>query len=377
MIKRAMYYVVVFLLIFALSIVFDTDASAWDDVSAKAAIVIDTDSKAILYEKNINERLPMASTTKIMTALLALENPYVDVEFTVDSDAIRVEGSSMGLHDGDVVTLRQLAYGLLLASGNDAANAAAVAMASNIPMFADMMNERAKMLELRNTNFTNPSGLHDENHYTTAYDLAMLGIAAIANREFRSISSQTNMQTQVPRGTFWLTNHNKMLRYYKGTIGIKTGFTKASGRCLVTAAEKDGVTLVAVTLDAPDDWSDHRKMLDYAFSRVESKTYEVTLPMTSLPVDGGERDKVYITYKSELAVTLMKNSANVVNINTSLPEIVTAPVRAGDVLGNIELIIDGKVRANSAVIAIEDVLREQEKPTLWERIGELFKWQKR
>ena len=180
----------------------------------------------------------MASTTKIMTALLTLEQGGLDDYFQVDSDAIRVEGSSMGLQEGDSVSLRALAYGMLLASGNDGANAAAVRIAGSIPAFVERMNARAAEIGMADTRFATPSGLDDPGHYSTAYDMALLAREALQSPLFAEICAQSKAVVQYgnPPYNRWLTNHNRLLREYPGTIGVKTGFTKASGRCQIGRA---------------------------------------------------------------------------------------------------------------------------------------------
>ena len=226
-------------------------AAELPQVSAQSAVVLHMDSGEILYEKNAREQRAMASTTKIMTALLtleaaALENPEVEIT----QEMVLVEGSSMGLRAGDRLTLRDLAAGMLLASGNDAANAAAIAVGGSVEKFVARMNQRAGELDLSDTHFETPSGLDGENHYSTALDMAKLGIAAMSNPDFAEIAGSQSMQVRFlsPEKTVTYQNHNKLLGRYEGCTGVKTGFTKKAGRCLVSAAERDGVRLVAVTL---------------------------------------------------------------------------------------------------------------------------------
>ena len=237
-------------------------------LSAKAAILIDAQTGTVIAEKNEKQRLPMASTTKIMSALLLLESGGLDTPFRVDNEAIMVEGSSMGLCEDDIVTKRALCYGMLLPSGNDAANQTAVTLAGSTEKFAEMMNQRAEKIGLKDTNFVTPSGLHNENHYSTAYDMAMLTREALRNDDFREIcgTKRAKLKFGNPPYERWLVNTNKLLTMYDCCIGVKTGFTDEAGRCLVSAAEKNGVTLICVTLNASDDWNDHKKMYDYGFS---------------------------------------------------------------------------------------------------------------
>jgi len=249
-------------------------------ISAQAYLTMEASTGRVIAAQNADEPRPIASTTKILSALLTLEAGALDEPFTVDPNAILVEGSSMGLQTGDIVTLRTLAQGMLLASGNDAANAAAVRICGNIPDFAKRMNERARQLGMTHSSFVTPSGLDAEGHVSTAYDMALLARAAIANPDFLSICRETSMKLSYGNPPYdrWLRNHNKLLNEYEGCIGVKTGFTKKAGRCLVSAATRDGITVICVTLDAPDDWADHKTLLDGAFAALQS----VTLPTDAI-----------------------------------------------------------------------------------------------
>ena len=252
------------LLIFSLLI---TQNAIAVDLSARAAALIDGKSGKVLFEKNKDERLPMASTTKIMTGLLACESKKMKKVVTVSPVASGTEGSSLWLEPGEKQTLENLTYGLMLRSGNDAAVAIAEYLGGSTEAFALMMNERAKKIGVQNTGFQNPNGLDAEGHFTTAYDLALISREAMKNKKFRKIVS-TKSKTIPWESSEWdrsLTNHNKMLWRYEGCNGIKTGFTKKSGRCLVTSAKRGKTELICVTLNAPDDWNDHTKMLDYGF----------------------------------------------------------------------------------------------------------------
>lgn len=262
------------LLIFSLLI---TQNAIAVDLSARAAALIDGKSGKVLFEKNKDERLPMASTTKIMTGLLACESKKMKKIVTVSPVASGTEGSSLWLEPGEKQTLENLTYGLMLRSGNDAAVAIAEYLGGSTEAFALMMNERAKKIGVQNTGFQNPNGLDAEGHFTTAYDLALISREAMKNKKFRKIVSTKN-KTIPWESSEWdrsLTNHNKMLWRYEGCNGIKTGFTKKSGRCLVTSAKRGKMELICVTLNAPDDWNDHTKMLDYGFETLgtaEEKT---------------------------------------------------------------------------------------------------------
>ena len=242
------------------------------DVSAASAIVMETTARRVLYAKNADARLPMASTTKIMTALLAVESGQWDREITVTAEMLKTEGSSIYLQEGDVLTLESLVLGLMLESGNDAALTIAIALAGSEAEFAAQMNRRAAELGMTGTHFVTASGLDDDEHYTTARDMALLACAAMDNPVLEGVAARTQATVDIggkqPRKRTF-TNHNRLLKEMDGCIGVKTGFTKKSGRCLVSCCQRDGIRVVTVTLKAPDDWRDHVYLTDFAFTQVE------------------------------------------------------------------------------------------------------------
>lgn len=231
-------------------------------ISAKHAIVMDADTGNVLYAENENGRARIASTTKIMTALLVLENMDPTREITVPAEACGIEGSSLYLRPNECLTVRELLYGLMMHSGNDAAAALALCCAGCTEDFVAQMNAKARELGLNDTHFANPSGLDDPQNYSTAHDLARLTAYALQNDEFLRIVSTKSIQI----GTRSLQNHNRLLRTLDGAIGVKTGYTKAAGRILVSAAERNGRRLIVVTLNDPDDWRDHARLYDECFA---------------------------------------------------------------------------------------------------------------
>ena len=239
-------------------------------LSAAAAILMDADSGEVLYEKDAGRRMRIASTTKIMTALVVLEHARLTDTVTVTNDHM-VEGSSMYLKPGEVVTVEELLYGLMLCSGNDAALALADCC-GGLDAFVQAMNEKAAALGMKDTSFANPNGLDDENHYSTARDMAVLAAYAAENPTFRRICS-TKTATVGGRS---MTNHNKLLRQIEGCIGMKTGYTKAAGRTLVSCAERQGRRLVAVTLCDGNDWADHKTLYEMGFAAYETNNTEET-----------------------------------------------------------------------------------------------------
>ena len=236
-------------------------------VSARAAVVIDADTGETLFEQNADSRLPMASTTKIMTALVALGEGDLDRVYTVKPEYAAVEGSSMYLKAGETLSLQDTLYGLMLASGNDAAVAIA-GECGGMTAFVGKMNAKAAELGLTDTHFDNPNGLPSDTHYTTAHELAKITAAALKDPVFRQIVSTKSCTVSGHA----LSNHNRLLSMYDGAIGVKTGFTRAAGRCLVSAAERNGRTIIAVTLNDPNDWNDHREMLDAGFAQYSEVT---------------------------------------------------------------------------------------------------------
>jgi len=341
-------------------------------VSAQSAILISGDDGTVIFEKNAHERLAMASTTKIMTALLTLEeaeragDPVIDIT----EEMVRVEGSSMGLQAGNRLTLTNLTSGMLLASGNDAANAAALYLGESQEGFAKLMNARAREIGMEETNFVTPSGLDDDEHYSTAYDMALLGREAMMNDEFARIAGSSALQVEFiePEQRVSYTNHNKLLRIYDGCIGIKTGFTKKAGRTLVSAARREGTTLIAVTLNAPDDWDDHTAMFDYGFETV--KTVQMggeALPET-LPVAGSDKQGVTLRMGQRLSMTLPIEQAQGVESRVLLPRFLYAPVLAGERVGRVQYLMGGEEIYSVPIIASEEAgALELPERSGWER----------
>ena len=235
--------------------------AAGTDNAAQAAIVVHPETGTVLYEKNADARLGIASTTKIMTALVVLEHCALDESVEILPEYTAVEGSSMYLRAGETYTVEELLYGMMLVSGNDAAVALACHTAGSVQAFANMMNDKARTLGMTGSAFQNPSGLDAEGQYSTARDMAALTCAAMANDTFCTIVATE----RVTIGGQTLVNHNRLLRCYDGAIGVKTGYTKASGRALVSCAQRGATRFVCVTLSDPDDWNDHTRLLDWAF----------------------------------------------------------------------------------------------------------------
>lgn len=312
-------------------------------ISAKAYILIEASTGRVLAASREHDRLPIASTTKIMTALLALEEPDPDEVFTVDAAAIRVEGTSMGLREGDQASLSALACGMLLSSGNDAANAAAVRIAGSVEAFADRMNERAAAMGMADSHFVTPSGLHDEDHYSTAADMATLARYALQNPRFAAICSQPGLRVEYGNPPFgrWLKNHNRLLAAYPGCIGVKTGFTKKAGRCLVSAARRDGATLICVTLNDPDDWRDHAALLDYGFAQLRPTSLMPDLSRIRLRIVGGNRDALPVKALEDGTAWVTEEQKAQLEQVVLLEPFYYAPIREGEVVGQVVYYYEG------------------------------------
>ncbi len=305
--------------------------------SARGAVLMEAISGEVVFGQNENARLSMASTTKIMTALVALERLPLDTSVTITEASVGIEGSSIYLTAGETLTLEELLYALMLESANDAAVAIAVAVAGDVSGFAALMNEKATALGLTDTQFVNPHGLDAEGHYTTAKELALIARAALANEDFRRIcaTERKTIPLRGDEGVRLLLNHNKLLKSYDGCIGVKTGFTKKTGRCLVSAAERDGVTLIAVTLGAPDDWRDHTAMLDYGFELFESVTLcEPGFYKAPLPLVSGEQEYVMVENTDAYAVVLPRNHGRILCV-VERRRFDFAPVAQGDEIGRL------------------------------------------
>lgn len=326
------------------------------EISAKSAVVISADTGEIVYSENSGEKLPMASTTKIMSALLCLESGDLYEPFVVDSEAIKVEGSSMGLQEGDIVTKYALACGMLLPSGNDGANAAAVKIAGSIENFAEMMNDRAKKLGLKKTYFVTPSGLEGEGHGSTAEDMAILTAEALKNDLFREICSSAAMKLEYgnPPYTRWLKNTNKLLTMYDGVYGVKTGFTDEAGRCLVSACEREGKRLICVTLNAPDDWNDHIKLYENCFKKVKNEKLCIPCEMY-VRLAGSYKDVLPVTVGEDIAdFTVFQRDTADFTYTVASPPFVYAPVKAGDMAAELIVSDNGRELERIPLYAAED-----------------------
>ena len=333
-------------------------------ISAEKAIVIDADTGRVLFERRSQERSLIASTTKIMTALVVCEQCNVLDRVRIPEEAVGIEGSSMYLRAGEILTVQELLYGLMLSSGNDAAVALAIYCGGNEESFVQLMNDKAELLGLENTHFENPHGLDSPNHYSTAADLAKLAAYAMKNPVF----AQTVSTKTVTIGERTLTNHNKLLWRLEGAEGIKTGYTKAAGRILVSSACRDGRRLVAVTIQAGDDWNDHCTLLENAFSRY---TPQVLITqgdvLGSLEVAGGDAPAVEILAGEDYCCPVASDEQ--VTVKLSGGGFVFPPVEAGTDAGYAYIFIDNAPVGKIPVVFAADVGQQKSgQKTMLERI---------
>lgn len=320
---------------------------------------MDVNSGRLLFGKNQHQRLPMASTTKIMTAILAIESGRLDELVTVTSTAVKVEPSSIWLVAGEKISLLHLVYGLMLRSGNDAACAIAEHLAGSVAAFAEMMNQKARELGMLNTNFVNPHGLPDPDHYTTAHDLGKLSTHALRNRQFSAIVSTTRFAIPCEdQGTtrIW-HNKNRLLQTYPGADGVKTGWTRAAGHCLVASANRNGQRLVAVVLNSPDDWGETALLLDHGFANyrsigvVSSGQY-----LRTVEVEKGYPRYIGAVVADDFCWPVAQGEALELRYLVQLVQPLTAPLSKGDCIGYLRIISDNETVAALEIIADQEVV---------------------
>ena len=373
--KTAVFLITVFLLQF----VFGLSVSASPEVSAKSAVVIDARSGKILYAKDAHSPRGMASTTKIMTALVALENSALDRLVSVDPRACGVEGSSVYLFENEKITMESLLYALMLQSANDAAEAIAYAICDEMEDFVALMNQKANEMGLVSTHFDNPHGLDGETHYTTAYELALIAAKALENETFAEIVSTVKKTIPLHNGeaTRLLVNHNRLLKEYDDIIGVKTGYTKKCGRTLVSAAQREGVRLICVTLDDGNDWADHRNLLDYGFSLYKENTIANTGEFSyTVPVCGAEQPFICVKNQEPLLAVLPNNHGEITTV-TELPRFLYAGIEKGTAVGKIIFYADGVKIGEALLYAQESAPIHRKEKNFWKIIFSFLSERKR
>lgn len=333
-------------------------------LSAQKAIMLDATTGRTLYEKRSDEKSLIASTTKIMTALVVCQQCNVLDRVKIPKDAVGIEGSSMYLTEGEVLSVQELLYGLMLCSGNDAAVALAIYCGGTVEGFAQLMNDKARSLDLKNTHFVNPHGLDHPEHYSTARDLASLAAYAMEDPVFR----QTVSAKTVRIGDRTITNHNRLLWQVEGADGVKTGFTKSAGRILVSSAVRNGRRLVVVTIDDGDDWRDHAALYRQGFSQYDLvKIVEKGESMAAIQVANGESPKVRLLAAEDFSYSLAQNEK--VEIRISNKGFAYAPIRENADAGVAYICLNGRVIGKVRLVYGETIHEMKvKKPSFWERI---------
>ena len=333
-------------------------------VSARRAYAVDAVSGRVLYEKNPTEQSLIASTTKIMTALIVCEQCNVLDRMRIPKEAVGIEGSSMYLKEGEILTLQELLYGLMLSSGNDAAVALAIYCGGTVEGFAELMNDKARNLGLTGTHFENPNGLDSPGHYSTAKDLGTLAAYAMENPIFCKTVSAKNVRV----GQRYLTNHNKLLWRVEGADGVKTGFTKAAGRILVSSATRDGRRIIAVTIDDPSDWADHAALLEEGFSRYEMRRIVSWGDRVgAVEVVGGEKRRVEVLAAEDFDYPVAPEERPCLALPG--PGFVYAPAVEGADAGIVYALIEGKAVGKIPVVYGATIEQEQtEERSFWQKL---------
>ena len=338
--------------------------------SAAACVIIDAESGRILLSHNAESPLPMASTTKVMTALLAIEGGNLDAPVTCSRSAFGVPGTSIYLAEGETLTLREMLYGLMLASGNDAAIAIAEHIGGTVEEFCRMMTARARELGCTNTVFLTPHGLPCEGHYTTAHDLALIAREAMLHPVFREIvgTSRATIPWEGRNYDRVLNNKNKLLTTYEGATGIKTGYTKKAGRCLVFGAERNGLEIIGAVLNCPDWFNEAARLMDLAFERYEAVTMLTAGDLAAtLPVNYSAGRTVDAVLSADLTGVAAKGTLPQVELD--LPDTLQAPIYTNQIIGTARLTAGGITIAEVPIIAATDIARD-DFPARW-----LMYWQ--
>lgn len=349
-------------------------------VTAKAAVVIEAETGKVLFEKNAYERKYPASTTKILTLITALENSNLDDLVTTSENASGTEGSSLWLSQGEKLTMRDMLYGIMLVSGNDATVAVAEHIAGSVNNFAKLMNKKAKSIGAKNSNFVNTSGLPDENHYTTAYDLAIITAYGYKNPVFSEIVS-TQHRVMPWEGKPYnrdLYNENRLLYYYDGANGVKTGYTEAAGRCLVSAAKRSGVQLIAVVLDSEQLWDDSTRLLDYGFSRLKPVTmFHKGEVLKTVRLTSGKKEYVRLVAENDAIVPLVEEEKDKVRMVINAPNQLDKTVNKDEVIGEAVIYYENRPIKTVNLVAEETVYRKSLFKTiigtLWSLINIVFR----
>lgn len=356
--KRVIIFIILYLFIF--------NRSTWGanppNIGAKAGILMDVNSCRVLYKKNIYEKRPMASTTKIMTAIIALENGDLDEIITISKKAASTEGSSIWLEPGERLTLEELLYGLMLNSGNDAAVAIAEHIGGSVEGFSKLMNNKAREIGAINTNFTNPHGLPDDRHYTTVFDLALIARYALTNPDFKKIVS-TQKKTITWYGKEWdrqLYNKNKLLWQFEGADGIKTGYTRKAGRCLVASATRNHWQLLSVVLASPSIFDESKALLEYGFNNYTPvQIINKEKSVKTVKVKDGTDDTLWAFSKRDIIIPLSETEKDEILTLVETPDYIIAPIKEGQVIGQIKVMLNGEILGIAPLVAQKDIFKKK------------------
>lgn len=322
------------------------------EIPARAYLVMNLDSGEVLESENLDEPMPMASTTKIMTCILALEHLNLDEEITVQDDWVKIEGSTLGLRGGYTLTVYDLLVGMMLRSGNDAANTVAYLVSGSVPDFVKLMNQKAADLAMLHTSFASPSGLPNAYHYSTVRDMATLAKYALDNDTFVNICSMDSATISVSGENWSVHNTNKLLGTYDGAIGIKTGFTNLAGKCLISAVYRPQGKYLCVTFNCADHFTYHAQVYNTIFENLVQFNSSLPHLGQSVPVIGGQSDKVWVN-SVDLGFIFTKQPTLV---GVYLPSFLYAPIKEGDVIGFEEYRVQGTVQTvKRQIVATEDI----------------------
>lgn len=318
------------------------------EISAESTVVIDGTTGEILFEKNKDEQRSIASTTKILTAYIACLSGKLDDIITVTDEMVNTTGTSLGLRAGDKISVYDATVGMMLCSGNDAANSVALYLSGSFEKFADLMNKTASDLKMRNSYFVTPSGLDEANHHSTAYDMAVLTLNALNNKIFSEICCEKSKIIRINGKEQTIYNHNKLLSYIDGCVGVKTGFTEKAGRCLVSAVKKNETVLICVTLNDPDDWNDHISLYDECFKKYESIKVENNVKIN---VVGGSSDYLNATYSGNVFVLNKQN----ISVEIYHFPFLYEPIKNGDKIGFVVIKYKEKEISKLPLTATENI----------------------
>ena len=355
--KKTLIFVTILSII--LFLFFSPRDIAYASISARGMVLIDANTTRILYSHNEAEQMPMASTTKIVTAITVLENcNNLDEIVTITKPSTLIEGTSIYLKEGEQLTVKQLLYGLMLQSGNDSAHALALHIGDNIENFANMMKQTAIKAGAKNSSFANPHGLDAPNHYTTAYDLALITSYALKNKDFKDIVSAKKFIIEAGENTTarTLINKNRLLDSLDGCIGVKTGYTSKAGRCLVTACERENTTLICVVLNCRPMFEESVELIEKAFNEFENVTIlEDYGCVGEIDVVGGEKNKINLYNQKGFSILLLPEEKSNINIEYDLPKVIQAPISKNTPVGKVKIFYDNNLIFSENIYTIEDV----------------------